>query len=997
MVSFSSKLSLVLLFLLCTTTFNISKVIGCHEKDEWALSMFKAGVLDPSNRLSSWSTKEDCCEWIGVRCDNLTGRITQLDLHSNSYQSRIGGVINLSLLQLEFLNYLDLSSNNFRAISIPPSKSPPNISKLEHLDLSYNSNFGMDNLHWLSPLSSLKYLNLGRIDLSNETNWLHSMAMLPSLSELLLSYCGLSNISPSLDYVNLSSSLVTLDLSFNNFKSELPNWFFNLTSPISYLDLRQNYFYGQIPISLLRLRNLQSFKLWENKLSGPIPYWLGQHEHLQHLDLSYNLLSGSVPSTLGNLSSLIHLDLSRNCLVGVLTEVTFSKLSALETLQLSSTCVEFDMDSNWVPPFQLHELHLRNVSLGPNFPTWLYTQTSLDVLDISSSRISSIDDEHMFWSSLAKIGDVDISHNSISGDLSEVTLNSTYIDLSYNDFTGELPHISSNLISLIASHNSFSGTLFSVLCHHGQNVIGHLDISNNLLTGQLPDCWANWKQLVYLDLGSNQLSGELPPSMGTLSTLVFLDLHNNSFFGEFSFNLSSFISLEYLILAKNKFSGSLPNTMQQSLVAIQLRSNQFTGIIPTHICNLPALMILDLADNMLSGSIPGCVYNITAMVSGPIAYYIENINMVAKGREVGYKESGGLWSIDLSSNNLSGEIPPELFSLILVWSLNLSRNHLSGRIPEESLYLGMGVGFAVSFWVVCGSIFCIRACRHGFFRWFDGVVDRIYVAMALVEDIGDKLNCNKDLHMTLRFEFDTSTKRSLRSFPFQKQPNINGRHRTTTTNFGITPIVGHPLFSRVRLTTPSDVPHIHKLIHQLAVFERLTHLFSATESSLSSTLFNSNSKPFHSFTIFILEVSPNPFPESPSDNPFYKPVVRVSNPDHPIEDPEKETFKCGNDGVVVAGFVLFFPNYSTFLGKPGFYVENLYVRECYRRKGFGKMLLWAVANQAVKMGCGRVEWVVLDWNVNAIKFYEEMGAKVLQEPKFCRLTGEPLEAYGTAE
>ena len=69
---------------------------------------------------------------------------------------------------------------------------------------------------------------------------------------------------------------------------------------------------------------------------------------------------------------------------------------------------------------------------------------------------------------------------------------------------------------------------------------------------------------------------------------------------------------------------------------------------------------------------------------------------------------------------------------------------------------------------------------------------------------------------------------------------------------------------------------------------------------------------------------------------------------------------------MVGGFVLFFPNYSTFLGKPGFYVEDLFVRECYRRKGFGKMLLSAVAAQAAKMGRGRVDWVVLDWNVNAI-------------------------------
>lgn len=97
--------------------------------------------------------------------------------------------------------------------------------------------------------------------------------------------------------------------------------------------------------------------------------------------------------------------------------------------------------------------------------------------------------------------------------------------------------------------------------------------------------------------------------------------------------------------------------------------------------------------------------------------------------------------------------------------------------------------------------------------------------------------------------------------------------------------------------------------------------------------------------------------------------------------------------MTVAGFVLFFPNYSTFLAKPGFYIEDIFVRECYRRKGLGKILFSAVAAQASKMGYGRVEWVVLDWNVNAITFYEQMGAQILPDWRICRLTGEALGAF----
>ncbi|KAG4148617.1 hypothetical protein ERO13_D05G296200v2 [Gossypium hirsutum] len=208
--------------------------------------------------------------------------------------------------------------------------------------------------------------------------------------------------------------------------------------------------------------------------------------------------------------------------------------------------------------------------------------------------------------------------------------------------------------------------------------------------------------------------------------------------------------------------------------------------------------------------------------------------------------------------------------------------------------------------------------------------------------------------------------------------------------------IGHPVFTRIRLATPSDVPFIHKLIHQMAVFERLSHLCSATESSLSSNLFLS--PPFHSFTIFLLELSSSPIPPLLSPSPSFTPIEKTFNFDIPVNDPEKDAFSIyyGDQQVIIGGFVLFFPNYSTFLGKPGFYVEDLFVRECYRRKGFGKMLLSAVAKQAVKMGYGRVEWVVLDWNVNAITFYEQMGAKVLPEWRICRLTGDALQAYQNA-
>ncbi|XP_028786760.1 receptor-like protein EIX1 [Neltuma alba] len=542
MASFASQISSVLLFVLFTTTFN--RVISCNENDEKLLLIFKQGVVDPYNQLSSWTTEEDCCLWEGVHCNNMTGRVTKLSLFNRTLR----GDINLCVLQLEFLSHLDLSHNDFKTVSMPPcqiSKSPFDAHKfhnqslptpsnqsacfsvaLRYLDFSVNG-LVINDLHWLSQLSSLKYLDLTNSDIGNENKWLHHISMLPSLSVLHLRGCGLTDF-PSLDYINFTS-LEILDLSFNCINS-IPNSFFNITSNIYHLDLLGCNFYGQLPKALHHLQNLKHLNLSLNNLEGSIPDWICQHEQLQHFEIYLNQLNGSIPSCLGNLSSLISLDLSNNHFrgnlpkslgklhnlkslsidgnswSGVLSEKNFANLSSLASLALSSTSFKFDFDPNWVPPFQLKYFSSANTSLGPNFPTWLYTQRSLERLQISRSEISNIDAD-ILWGFIARIDEVDLSNNFISGDISNVTLHSRDIRLDYNNFTGGLPHISANVMYIQASHNSFSGSISAFLCpresNRAQNMLSILDISHNNLSGSLPDCWAGWKQLVYLNLRGN--------------------------------------------------------------------------------------------------------------------------------------------------------------------------------------------------------------------------------------------------------------------------------------------------------------------------------------------------------------------------------------------------------------------------------------------------------------------------------------------------------------
>lgn len=149
----------------------------------------------------------------------------------------------------------------------------------------------------------------------------------------------------------------------------------------------------------------------------------------------------------------------------------------------------------------------------------------------------------------------------------------------------------------------------------------------------------------------------------------------------------------------------------------------------------------------------------------------------------------------------------------------------------------------------------------------------------------------------------------------------------------------------IRSATENDVPLILQLIRELAEFEHLSHEVTATEQNLREHLFGAR-----------------PYAE----------VLIASLEDQPV------------------GFALFFHNYSTFLSKPGIYLEDLYVRESCRGHGVGTALLQAVRQLAVERGCGRFEWSVLNWNQRAIEFYEKMGAKRMSEWTICRLTGQAL-------
>ena len=589
--------------------------------------------------LSSWNPDQDCCQWRGVNCNHITGRVTRLNLPCSTTLANyidkqdkshcLSGSIHLSLLlvELEFLNHLNLRNNDFLALQFDSIHQnchnlsvvshfhlSVNSSSLGYLDLSLNNNLAINSLQWLSRIYSLKYLNLGGIDLHKETNWLQPLTMLPSLSVLMMSSCQLKDLSPSLQYANFTA-LNALDLSKNEFSSELPKWLFNLSCGISYLEFERNSLRGQLPEALLNLRQLEYLNLQGNKLDGSIPHWFGKFQYLKYLIIGVNMFSGSIPPNLGNLSSLIVLSVSSNQFTGVVSERNFAKLSKLKTLAIySSPPLIFDCVSHWVPPFQLERLVLGFA--GPNLPEWLYTQRYLKRLSIFDSSFVA---KSKFWNFVSRVSQLDLEYNLIVGNLSSnVLLNSSFVSLTSNDLKGSLPRLSSNVAIFDASNNLLSGTIFPLLCDHkmlnGKGSLMFLNISRNHLSRELTNCWKNWKSLIHVNLGSNNLTSKIPSSMGSLFSLALLHLHENNLYGTIPTSLQNCHSLLIFNVRENNLLRNIPHWIPHDVRVLQLRSNNFSGNIPTHICQISSLIILDIVDNIISGQIPTCLHNITSLV-----------------------------------------------------------------------------------------------------------------------------------------------------------------------------------------------------------------------------------------------------------------------------------------------------------------------------------------------------------------------------------------------
>ncbi|PWA85694.1 leucine-rich repeat protein [Artemisia annua] len=649
--------------------------------------------------------------------------IKHLDLGYNHFKGQFPGffqnMTSLEFLDLSYFNFsLSRNSTNFLSTihyfpqmrlsdcGLQNTHLSPNhlnsttISIIQHLDLSWNLIEGRFPFVLIN-MSSLLSLYLA----SNMLN--SSVPIMPNLLRLDLSennfehiedvgiwrQCHLKELTVSRNYFRIEMTdspknvsecsqyafeRLNLDQSL---KGAFPSDSLGRMANLRGLSLSGNILTGQIPKSLGRLRLLEELDLSENYLNGSIPESFGRLVSLQLFSVSSNSLNGTVPVSIGQLTKLRDLDIYNNSLEGVITEAHFAKLSMLKLLITSSNSkLTFNVSREWKPPFQLIYADLSSSKIINGFPQWLRTQKKLKGLRLSNASITG--PLPTWFRKMPVIDFLDLSHNKLSGPVTNLP-NEGSVDVSDGYYSK----------ALLLQDNLFNESIPISLCRRAD--LKYLDLSRNRLTGRIPECLGNMPNLVTMQFSSNQLSGVIPSSVLPKSSMLSrLNLNNNHFTGELPRELGNLQELHILDLGDNGFSGNIPEWIGENLtnlIVFRLHNNNFTGSIPRSLCNNSYLQILDVAHNNLMGPIPHCLGKLNGMINGSSFVedygnfnYGENLIQVMKGASLEYTTTFKyVISMDLSSNNLVGEIPVELMSLSALLGLNLSNNHLNGSIPDS--------------------------------------------------------------------------------------------------------------------------------------------------------------------------------------------------------------------------------------------------------------------------------------------------------------------------
>nr|XP_023899982.1 receptor-like protein 9DC3 [Quercus suber] len=719
----------------------------CHVHERSYLLQFKESFVmnmsassDPSAypKVSSWTLQEgnnsNCCSWAGVECDEFTGHVIGLDLNSSCLHGSINSTS--SLFHLVHLQRLNLADNHFNYSQIPSTIS--NLSKLTYLDLSFSAFTSQIPLE-VSQLSKLSTLNLSRnklelnkpnlrslvenltllrkLDLSGVSiisKMSNNLANLSALTSLGLRDCGLHGLIPSslgnLKYLNF------LCLSMNNFEGHIPSSLGNLIQ-LSTLALNSNNLTGPIPFELANLTQLTQLFLYYNTIEGQIPFGLMNLTQLTLLNLAGNNLSGQIPSSIIQLKNLEFLDLSTNYFSGTVEFDMFVKLKRLTILHLSfnqvSLLISETSANSTLQKFQQLGLSLCNLSKFPDFlanqyklewlelnvnnihgqvPEWFWkmSKESLRVLSLSNNFLTSLGQHPVLlpWTRLAIL---DLRSNKLKGSLPIPSFSTLEYHVSNNSLTGKIPELLCNMSSLQhldLSENNLNGSLPQCLHNFGDSLF-ILDLRRNKFEGSIPQTWTKGSKLIVINFSQNKFQGWLPKSLAKCIMLKVLDLSNNQFNDTFPFWLGKLPNLKILILRSNKFYGPIRILKTKyefsSLQIVDLSYNNFTGRLPLMLFQNWNSSKFDLVDHLTYIQVESSFIMENSLQSYIwIMKYNYSMTMTNKGVDILYGKVQEIFTaLDCSSNRFAGEISESIGNLKGLRLLNISNNILTGHIPPS--------------------------------------------------------------------------------------------------------------------------------------------------------------------------------------------------------------------------------------------------------------------------------------------------------------------------
>ena len=475
-------------------------------------------------------------------------------------------------------------------------------------------------------------------------------------------------------------------------------------SNLSVLYLSHNSLTEAIPSVLFTIPSLSTLSLDQNQLIVPLKFQNNSLSPLYALELSENKVSESFLRSIVNFTKLQRLSLSSINLKGKVELNTFFKLKELQELDLlgNKVFVSKANINSTLPKFSSLLMSSCNLTEFPNF---LKAQNELQSLDLSNNNIEG-NIPKWFWN----VGEetlqyLNLSYNILSKFKQPPAVlpwkNMNYLDLSSNMLQGSfpIPPLSTNYF--FVSKNNFTGSIPPMICK--VHALSILDVSNNQLTGQIPQCLLSLSNsLVVLAMKNNHFQGNLPQTFKNGCSLVTLDLNHNHIHGKIPRSLVKCRMLEVLNLGNNKLNDTFPFWLESlsELKILVLRANGFYGPIwDPHInFGLSKLHVIDLSHNNFSGKLPSNYFqnwsaiqvvtnkdkSQTRYMGDGSNYYKNSMTIVNKGVELELVKILIIFiAIDLSNNQFYGEIPNSMGNLKALIVLNLSSNNFTSHIPSS--------------------------------------------------------------------------------------------------------------------------------------------------------------------------------------------------------------------------------------------------------------------------------------------------------------------------